>query len=765
MTEPLVDELRRLVADDDGLHAVYQPIVDLFNGEIVAYEALARGPEGSALGDARRAVRRRRGRRHGGRARLGLPGRGSARRARCRGGPRPRAVRERGAPGAGRTRSGALPRPPPAGGRRAPGARRDHGTRPPPRPRRVARAGAEHPLPGLGCRPRRRRRRTRIPGGHAAAAARRHQARHGADPRAHHRRDRRRHEQRAEPGRGDGGARPRRGHRGRRPPATGSRPRCRPRAGLALRSSGAPSGRGVGSGIGVRGRPAPTPARRSPADRDAVRAARAPAGRGSGRFPSDTARDEQSPGAQSHRPRRRPGGRVHVPAQGAVHRSDRGPVPGAGRAGPPSWELWPPTSTSIRRQECEHGPSARITPWSTNGSSVSSPRTSPVLSWRTRSIRPIAPSALPMEGSTSATTSSTSATSPSTSPAGCCWRSSRSRLDPRDDDDARRPHHPPPRPRPRAALSCGRPVSACRRRRADSPTAPPASTAGARTASRPTASTSSTTSAARRPRPRPPRAVRQVLATSAAAGPRDTVRLPDARPRDRAFDLTGATACDAARPGGPRGDPRPPRPRPAPPRRRPRPGLRPSSRSAGRRSAQALHGPVGPRRRRQRLPGRGPVRARHPPAAAPANDVDPGAVGRDVVVARRLRCATASRTSVIITVDPKLVGKPRPASSGARPSRSTSRTSAAGAAPRSAAGTSPAAGPTPVSRANRPADGLALRRRPRVRGLAARRAPSAAAVGGPGAGGVLVEALGEVQALEHELDGAGRRRPGSRRRR
>ena len=39
------------------------------------------------------------------------------------------------------------------------------------------------------------------------------------------------------------------------------------------------------------------------------------------------------------------------------------------------------------------------------------------------------------------------------------------------------------------------------------------------------------------------------------------------------------------------------------------------------------------------------------------------------------------------------------------------------------------------------------------------------AVGGPPVDGVLVEALGQVQALEHELDGAGDRRPGSRRRR
>jgi EAL domain-containing protein (putative c-di-GMP-specific phosphodiesterase class I) len=42
------ERLRRIL--DDGLvHAVYQPIVDLDSGEVVAYEALARGPAGSPL--------------------------------------------------------------------------------------------------------------------------------------------------------------------------------------------------------------------------------------------------------------------------------------------------------------------------------------------------------------------------------------------------------------------------------------------------------------------------------------------------------------------------------------------------------------------------------------------------------------------------------------------------------------------------------------------------------------------------------------------
>lgn len=34
------------VLESDSLRAVYQPIVDLFSGETVGYEALARGPEG-----------------------------------------------------------------------------------------------------------------------------------------------------------------------------------------------------------------------------------------------------------------------------------------------------------------------------------------------------------------------------------------------------------------------------------------------------------------------------------------------------------------------------------------------------------------------------------------------------------------------------------------------------------------------------------------------------------------------------------------------
>src|SRR3954470_21900951 len=44
----LAGELRRILAG--GLvRSVYQPIVDLDTGEVVAYEALARGPEGSPL--------------------------------------------------------------------------------------------------------------------------------------------------------------------------------------------------------------------------------------------------------------------------------------------------------------------------------------------------------------------------------------------------------------------------------------------------------------------------------------------------------------------------------------------------------------------------------------------------------------------------------------------------------------------------------------------------------------------------------------------
>ena len=45
----------------------------------------------------------------------------------------------------------------------------------------------------------------------------------------------------------------------------------------------------------------------------------------------------------------------------------------------------------------------------------------------------------------------------------------------------------------------------------------------------------------------------------------------------------------------------------------------------------------------------------------------------------------------------------------------------------------------------------------RLRGSGAARVGSAGAVGGAVAGGVLVEALGQVQAFEHELDGGGHR--------
>ncbi|WCB91919.1 hypothetical protein DSM104299_00597 [Baekduia alba] len=44
------DELGRVLADGGaGVAAVYQPIVELASGEVVGYEALARGPEGSSL--------------------------------------------------------------------------------------------------------------------------------------------------------------------------------------------------------------------------------------------------------------------------------------------------------------------------------------------------------------------------------------------------------------------------------------------------------------------------------------------------------------------------------------------------------------------------------------------------------------------------------------------------------------------------------------------------------------------------------------------
>ena len=48
MTAPGGVAISRLISSGD-VRALYQPIVDLDSGEIVAFEALARGPEGSAL--------------------------------------------------------------------------------------------------------------------------------------------------------------------------------------------------------------------------------------------------------------------------------------------------------------------------------------------------------------------------------------------------------------------------------------------------------------------------------------------------------------------------------------------------------------------------------------------------------------------------------------------------------------------------------------------------------------------------------------------
>lgn len=44
-----VDQLREILRDRGGIRSVYQPVVDLDSGCVVAYEALARGPRGTAL--------------------------------------------------------------------------------------------------------------------------------------------------------------------------------------------------------------------------------------------------------------------------------------------------------------------------------------------------------------------------------------------------------------------------------------------------------------------------------------------------------------------------------------------------------------------------------------------------------------------------------------------------------------------------------------------------------------------------------------------
>ena len=95
-----------------GVRSVFQPIVELDTGRVVAYEALARGPAGAA-GAPRPAVRRGPLGRPAGRARRGLPRRRLPRRGRA-GPARPAdRVRQRRARGARQRAAGR-----PAGHRR-----------------------------------------------------------------------------------------------------------------------------------------------------------------------------------------------------------------------------------------------------------------------------------------------------------------------------------------------------------------------------------------------------------------------------------------------------------------------------------------------------------------------------------------------------------------------------------------------------------------------------------------------------------------------
>ena len=221
-----------------AVRSVFQPIVDLDTGQVVAYEALARGPEGPlARPDALFAAARLDGRlaeldaacrtaAFRGAVEQGLLGTADAVRQRRAGGARHGPAGRPAGDRRGCARAAARrPGDHRAGARRAPGGPAPHG-----------RAG---PRARLGGGAGRRRRGRAVAGVHAAAAAGRRQARpapgagatRSAGRRDHERGERlRRAQRRADPGRG---------HRDRAAPA--DRPGAgRPaRAGVAARPAGA----------------------------------------------------------------------------------------------------------------------------------------------------------------------------------------------------------------------------------------------------------------------------------------------------------------------------------------------------------------------------------------------------------------------------------------------------------------------------------------------------------------------------------------------
>ncbi len=161
-----------------AVRSVFQPIVDLDSGAVVAYEALARGPRGPARAP-RRAVRRRPRRAGASPSSTSLCRRAAfTRRRRARAARAADPVRQRRARGA---RHRAARRPARDRRRRAPGELqrrpRDHraGARHP--PGRAAAHRRARPRPRLVDRARRRRRRDAVARLHAAAAAGRRQAR------------------------------------------------------------------------------------------------------------------------------------------------------------------------------------------------------------------------------------------------------------------------------------------------------------------------------------------------------------------------------------------------------------------------------------------------------------------------------------------------------------------------------------------------------------------------------------------------------------
>ena len=259
---PLAQLLRR-----GGVRSLYQPIVDLDTGHPVAYEALARGPQGSPLESP--------GALFGAAHELGIVAEldRACRSAAIEGAlaarlPPPQALFVNVEPAAvlgddaPLSHEDDLRRRAPARGRRAHRARAH---RPPGRGARRRRLAARARLRD---RARRRRRRRALARADAVPRARRDQARHVADPGARRLAGRgARAQRRRRRGRALRRGAARRGDRDRGAPRTGARGRRDARPGLAVRSPRAAAGRRAGRRASTACRCARTsrcpPARRS----------------------------------------------------------------------------------------------------------------------------------------------------------------------------------------------------------------------------------------------------------------------------------------------------------------------------------------------------------------------------------------------------------------------------------------------------------------------------------------------------------------------